>query len=317
MLTGTSAAMAVVASLSCVPSFAQTAPGPHLPWHSTLTVFAEAGLRGDSYQKKLAPATVKQSAWLVPSANFSSVNLNNRISSARLRCGQRDTTAYFFDSTGGLEGAWRGNVVQLECTRGQTAAVNFHQVNGQPGNVPFGDRVGMAWIIVHAAKRRPIPLFSTVLTSQWNQQLPTLLPSSAEADGDPELTVVDLKNFDLKQKVKIDGGILCASGSGWFKYRVRVEPAQDGYGRATFWVEPWGADAVGGFLCSDAYDGKLRDSARDGAAKLQAKLNEEARNNPAFGEARTFYVSAQGHGHLFQLESDSMGRPERGPVVKP
>jgi hypothetical protein len=290
------------------------------PRHSTLTLFAEAGLFGDSHVRTLSPANEKEATSQVLVGALQSAGLERRVSSARLRCGQRDSDVYLFDNGlfGGLAAAWRGNVVQLSCKAGQTATVNLHQVRGQPGNVAFGDRATSAFMLVHAAKRQTVPLFSTVLAAKWEDQIETMLPSAASADGGPELTLVDVNEFHLKQNLIIDGGLFCTEGSGWFRLRVRVFAPASGFGRAEFVVQSGAHNASGGgLLCSDRYKRGVRDGARSAATRLEDALNADVQTNSAFREARTFYFSAQAHGHQFFVEFDGLGAPEPQPPVKP
>ena len=174
--------------------------------------------------------------------------MRGRVSSARLACGRRDSDAYIFDTRfAGLESAWKGRVVQISCRAGETATVNLHRTRGYPGGVEFGDRATAALVLVHAAERRTIPLFSTIVAAQWSDELDAFLTNAASADGGPELTLVDIDEFDLVQNLDIDGGAFCAEGSGWFKYRVRIAAPRSGYGRAQFFVTPWGATPVAAY----------------------------------------------------------------------
>lgn len=171
-------------------------PFPPRP-DTTVSFYRHADFSGDSYTSSFSPFRLEEAPYQVKLVNQI---LYRRVSSVRLHCGERDSDVYLFDSAPGPDHIWTnwgGNVLQLSCKAHETVDFNLHNLRGWPDNTLFGDRAAQAFVLLHAPRRRSIPLFSSVVNVHWNQFVKEfgqrLGPGSVviRAQGEPTISLID------------------------------------------------------------------------------------------------------------------------------
>jgi hypothetical protein len=173
-------------------------PFPPRP-DTTVSFYRHADFSGDSYTSSFSPLRMEEASYQVKLVNQV---LSRRVSSVRLHCGERDSDVYLFDSVPTpmpdyIWTTWGGDVLQLSCKAHKTVGFNLHNLRGWPDNTLFGDRAAHAFVLLHAPKRRSIPLFSSIVIAHWNQLVKELRESPGvetmviRVQGEPTISLID------------------------------------------------------------------------------------------------------------------------------
>lgn len=237
---------------------------------STLTLYSEAGLWGDSMTVQVSPTTNYEALRLVTMTEVQNAHLLSRISSLRLTCGSRDSQVMLYDfyNTGTSLATWSqfGKGRPVSCKAGQTVTVNLHQQYPE-----LADNVGSVYFLAHARQAKGVG-FSAFVLSNWNQGLGDL-PDGATASQGPTMTLKGSTSFTLRQDLELDAWE-CGARGAFFTLTALMNQdrtftvyVSDLY-VDTGWGDSWG--------CRDSMKSSLQSGAADAATKLKNGLQSLA-----------------------------------------
>jgi hypothetical protein len=238
-------------------------------WSSpSLTLYSEAGFWGDQMTITISPV-LEESVRLVTKTQIDAANLGNRISAARLVCGQREGDVLLFKefNTAPGIGDWAtyGNGHRIHCYAGETKSVNLH-VDASA----FADHVGSVYFVSHAREAAEFA-FTDFFTLAWEARMAEISGYHVSPDGGPHLRLASSSRFNVVQYLHLDDEF-CGARGGILELAAQLY--QDGHFGVivvstyvdTGWGDTWG--------CRDIMENKLTSGALKAASKLAEALDD-------------------------------------------
>ncbi len=167
------------------------------PDPTVVTFFSESNFWGTRHRVTLAPTGPEEVTQTLTKPQIEEANLHQRISSIRLRCGDRASQITIMLSWDPWS-EFATTAKTYSCDPQQTVNINLHR--DEPA---FADRVGSVHLVAHARAHDFFNDFARTVTGVWSTGLRSL-PSSTEADGKPRIRLKSTHSFRLRQNFKLD-----------------------------------------------------------------------------------------------------------------
>lgn len=168
---------------------------------TVLILYSEANFRGQQLRTEVVPARAREATRTITTPQLQAAGLLSRVSSARLRCGTRDSHVMLYTGRSSRSvAAWNPSGIgyPILCSARTTTLVNLHTDARR-----LADNVGAVYLVAHAPEIRAADL-SGLVESNWQRLLRDRLPDGASPRGVVKLEFNGSSSFTLAQELKLD-----------------------------------------------------------------------------------------------------------------
>jgi hypothetical protein len=227
---------------------------------------------------ELVPARAREATQTITTARLQAAGLLSRVSSARLRCGTRDSHVMLYTGRSSRSvAAWSPSGIgyPILCRARTTTLVNLHTDARR-----LADNVGTVYLVAHAPEVGAADL-SGLVESNWQRLLRDRLPDGASAKGAVKLEFNGSSSFTLAQELKLDHWA-CGGRPAHLELVAHLHVSGPRTAESTdyfdvnpgpVWVDDSWGDAWG---CRDRMLERLRTATDRAAAQLERALDRLA-----------------------------------------